>query len=352
MRKELALSENGQFVPFLTKEIIENFLKAPHTFSLQRFNSNSSQEDLITVFENILTGTKTKEATLISIVQPLAKEMLGFTDYTKQTKRISSDARAFRDLFFSAKTPVDLILVDLPQHFNFDAVKAQSDPNLIKAFDKRVREALIELRMSYHTLLNDVLEELKKTFKLPKTSNIKSVRDELKRLNGLEKYTIDAQCKAFIGRLVDPYGDDNQWLVSFCSFIARKPPEKWNDQDLDTAKYRIAELASRERDLRLLQFHHQDTTTVKPENYEAHLIRLVSSRDGELERVVMVDNIDQTRLQPVLKLIKDTINIDGYLSNDDERIAALSFVLRELLSGNNSVNEESNKILNPSEIKA
>jgi len=328
MKKELALSEDSHFVPFLTREVVENFLKAPIHFSLQRFHSTVSQDDLLTVYEKIFNGSKTKKPTLIGVIQPLAKDMLGMTDFSKQTKRISEDARVFRDLFFSAKTPVDLLLVDLPRHFEFEVKDSEINSKHIEIFEDRVRAALAELRGSYHKLQNQVIDELKKAFNLPKKINITSVRESLKRLNGLDKYTIDPHCKAFISRLVDPHGEDQQWLVSFCSFIARKPPEKWLDEDFEAAKYRLAELASRELDLRSLQFHYQNTGSAKREDYEANLIRLISSRDGDFEKIVMVDNVERQRLVSQVSEVKKALQS---LPNDEARFAAIALVLRDLM---------------------
>jgi hypothetical protein len=101
------------------------------------------------------------------------------------------------------------------------------------------------------------------------------------RCVGLDEFTIDPQCKAFIGRLIDPYGDETQWLVSLASFLARKPPEKWIDDDLVAAKYRLMELAVRVRDLRQLQLHYEDVGGNKCGDLEASLIRIVSTQGGE-----------------------------------------------------------------------
>ena len=123
----------------------------------------------------------------------------------------------------------------------------------------KLKDALAELRSAYHVLLQDFTALVKAACAIDSKLVLEEARSVIRgRCVGLDEFTIDPQCKAFIGRLIDPYGDETQWLVSLASFLARKPPEKWIDDDLVAAKYRLTELAVRVRDLRQLQLHYED----------------------------------------------------------------------------------------------
>ena len=119
MRQELALSEQGQFVPDLTTEILEGIIKNPDAFAVQRFSVNSNQANIFSRYAEAITGVALEDANLLAILQPLAKMIVGLPDYTKRTKRISAEAIAIRELFFTSKAPVSLLFSEFPNALGF-----------------------------------------------------------------------------------------------------------------------------------------------------------------------------------------------------------------------------------------
>jgi hypothetical protein len=344
LSEELALCENGQFVPFMTQEVLESVLKSPATFTLQRFQLDSVKEELFGQYAKAISDETPENANLISVLQPLAKLMVGLPDYTKQTKRVSAEAIAVRDLFFASKTPVDMVFSGLPKALGVELAMDGNDSKKFEIFAEKFKSTLAELRVAYHALLSDITEMLKVAFALDPKLGLDEVRSVLRgRCSGLDTYTIDPQCMAFIGRLLDAYGDETQWLISLASFLARKPPEKWIDDDLDAAKYRLTELTSRIRDLRQLQLHYEDARTAKHGDFEASLIRIISTRDGERQALVTLDeqgrNAVLDRALEVRKLLES-------LPNDELKLAALAQAVKDLISpvenksGNGDVTEK------------
>lgn len=330
MRQELALTENGQFAPFLTKEVLESLLKDPKPYALQHFRMDSSRNKLFEQYAEAITGVIPDEANLISVLQPLARLMVGLPDYTKRTKRLSAEAISVRDLFFASKMPAELVFSDLPKALGVELAMNSNDPRNLKAFTEKFKSTLAELRVAYHALLYDLTEMLKLAFALDPKLGLDEARNVLRgRCSGLDTYTIDPQCTAFIGRLVDAYGDETQWLVSLASFLARKPPEKWIDDDLDAAKYRLTELASRVRDLRQLQLHYEDARMATHGDLEASLIRIISTRDGERQALVTLD--EQGRGAVHDRAIEVRKMLDS-LPNDELKLATLAQAVKDLIS--------------------
>lgn len=330
MRQELALVESGQFVPFVTMEVLESLLKDAGRYAFQRFRLDSGRNELLSRYAEAITGEFPDEANLISVLQPLAKLMVGLPDYTKQTKKLSASAVAVRDLFFASKTPVDLIFSQLPAAVGVELEMSANHPDKLKLFGERFRSALAELRVAYHALLRDVIDLLKVAFALDPKLTLDELRAVLHgRCTGLESYTIDPQCTAFIGRLVDAHGDETQWLLSLATFLVRKPPEKWIDDDLDAAKYRLTELAARVRDLRQLQLHYEDARLSKHGDLEASLIRIISTRDGERQALITLDEQGRSAVQGRALEIR---NLLRSLPTDELKLAALAQAVRDLIT--------------------
>ncbi len=296
---EIAIYENGQYIPFLTQEILERMLKDPRVFAMQRFRLDSIRQELYRGYAKAITGQIPNEANLISVIKPLAHFMVGLPDYTKRTKRLSNTAIALRDLFFAAKSPVQLIFTDLPKVCQVEFRAGIDASPQLELFSKRLSAAILELRVAYHALLNELTERLKKAFSIDSKLGLHEVRNVLRgRFIGLERYTIDHQgLVAFINRITDLHGDESQWLVSVASFLARKPPEKWSDDDVSSVQYRLAEYAGRVHDLRRLQLHYEGEKAGRAGDLEAALVRVVTTSGGECEGVVAIDGSSRAMVQ-------------------------------------------------------
>src|SRR5207249_1596148 len=135
--------------------------------------------------------------------------------------------------------------------------------------------------------------------------------------------------KAFIGRVSDQYGDEAQWLISLASFLARKPPEKWIDDDVSAVQYRLTEFASRLRDLWRLQLHYEEVQTDRRGDIEATLIRVMSTSQGAREGVAAIDESGRRLIHEHYAKILEVLTS---LPSQELRIAALAFLANEVLS--------------------
>jgi hypothetical protein len=331
LEEELALYENGQFVPFLTREILEGILTNPAAFTLQRFRLDTVSTELFRRYAKAITGEVPDHASLLSALKPLAKFMVELPDYTKRTKRLSTEAIAIRELFFASKTPAQLVFVDLPKACGIESINGPAAATLLEAFSEKFGAALTELRVAYHGLLGDIQEMIKRVFALESKLLPHEVRETLRgRCSGLEHYTIDLHgLKAFIGRISDPYGDENQWLVSLATFLARKPPEKWADEDFSAVEYRLTEFASRLRDLWRLQLHFEDVRADARGDIEAALVRVISTSKGAREGLVALDKKGQRAIRERYEGLRKALEV---LPSDELRLAALALLADELLS--------------------
>jgi hypothetical protein len=181
------------------------------------------------------------------------------------------------------------------------------------------------MRIAYHALLNDFLCQLRDAFHLSSKEQLARVRELLAgRYDGLQDYTIDVQgLKAFIGRVTDTYGDESNWLLSLASFLARKPPEKWTDDDATAARYRLLEMSKKLRELETLRLHSERVND-KSAEYELVLLKSVSQSGGETECVVTLNSEKRKRLQKVVEAVSKQLN---ELGSEDLRNAVLAMVI-------------------------
>jgi hypothetical protein len=326
--EELALFDDGQYCPFISHEVIERIIKEPHIFGLQRFKSDPVRDAIFrTYIESVsLIGDVPTQVNLVAAAKPFARFMMTLPDYAKTTKSISHGAQQLRDKFFAAKSPLQLLFFQIPEALGLkpligDVLRSDN----LDTFNSKLKFAIAELRIAYHALLNDFINQLREAFKLSSKEDLDRIREILTgRYLGLQDYTIDVQgLKAFIGRITDAYGDEKQWLISLASFLARKPPEKWTDDEASAARYRLFELAKKLRELETLRLYSERIED-KCTDHELVLLRSISQTKGEFERVVALDPVKRQRLEGLVKEIEK--QLDG-LDSEDLKNAVLAMLV-------------------------
>ena len=326
--EELALFDDGQYCPFISQEIIERIIKEPGVFGLQRFKSDPLRDAIFRSYiESVsLMGDSPTQVNLIAAAKPFARFMMTLPDYAKATKSISTEAQQLRDKFYAAKSPLQLLFFQIPEALGLKPLMDERlSPDNLDVFNRKLSSAIAELRVAYHALLNDFINQLREAFKLSGKEDLGRIREILTgRYTGLQDYTIDVQgLKAFIGRIIDIYGDEKHWLISLASFLARKPPEKWNDDDASAAHYRLLELAKKLRELETLRLHSERVDD-KSTDYELVLLKSISQTNGETELVVTLDPEKRQRLEKVVGEIG--MVLDG-LGSEDLKNAALALLI-------------------------
>jgi hypothetical protein len=325
---EMALYDNGHYCPFISQEIVERILREPQAFGVQRFKADPVRESIFRAYIDSFstTGDMPKEINLIAAAKPLAKFMMNLTDYAKTTKSISHQAQMVREQFFASKSPLQLLFFQIPESLGVRPLigEGTSQANLAE-FSGKLKSAVAEIRKAYHALLNDFLDQLRVAFAMKANSDIETIKTVLSgRHDGLQDYTIDVHgLKAFIGRLTDKFGDEKQWLVSLASFLARKPPEKWTDDDVLAVKYRLRELSKKIRELEKLRFHNQERGD-KGTDVELVLLKSVSHSAGETSVVVALDRDKRKRVEKKLNQVSKLL---AELGSEDLENAVLAMVL-------------------------
>lgn len=326
--EELALFDDGQYCPFISQEVIERIIKEPHNFGLQRFKSDPVRDAIFrTYIESVsLMGVAPAQVNLVAAAKPFARFMMTLPDYAKATKTVSNEAQQLRDKFYAAKSPLQLLFFQIPEALGLKPLIGDVlRPDNLDTFNSKLKSAIAELRIAYHALLNDFINQLREAFKLSSKEDLDRIREILTgRYSGLQDYTIDVQgLKAFIGRITDAYGDEKQWLISLASFLARKPPEKWTDDDASAARYRLLELSKKLRELETLRLHSERVDD-ECADYELVLLRSISQINGERERVVTLDPDKRQRLEGLVREIKK--QLDG-LGSEDLKNAVLAMLV-------------------------
>ncbi len=285
LEAEVALYEQGSFVPGLSAPVMERMLRLPEKFEIQRFKIAGVRAQVFQRFGRALLATdETDHPTLLAVVKSLVKFVSDLPDFARVTKRVSAVAQNVRNTLVRAKEPAPLLFRDLPvacegQPFEAKA-KAQADE--VERFFATLRRSLGELQSAYPTLLEDISSALRLAFELaegPVQPQLTARSARLMLLAG------EPELKAFLIRTADDSLANEEWLVSVATYLATKPPARWNDTDIEAMQAKLARLVSKFRAVESLAIQ-LDRSGVEGQS----LVRLSITQPNrpELERVIAI----------------------------------------------------------------
>lgn len=285
-QRSLALYESGVFCPHVTQEHFEILLKRPDLFSVEAFEFSGVRADLFNQYLEKLVGKSPENSTLLDIVKPLAKFIHQLPPYTLATRDLDQKALAVRDAFQNTQSPMQLLFKELPEACGFPAYTDEqhfndSNPN---EFLNVLVESLNILNKAYQNLLAQFKQQLCQAFGLNEEFDLKHLRNTLnQRYAGLEKYTVDGQgLRAFIIRLQNDKETDQGWLESVAAFLGKAPPDKWKQNNITQAGYRLVELSERLKELATI--HAEQLKVNAGKGSQATLLRMVSEQ-GEYSQI-------------------------------------------------------------------
>ena len=340
---EIALFEEGRFMPSITQELLERILRDPQNISVQRVRMSGINAAFFQQYADMVTAGGGQQPTnLLAMVRPFAKFFSSLPNYSKRTTHLSEEARALRLAFSTAKSPSHMLFVAFPEALGIlnDADKDQAE--LSKAFGIKLRLAIRELGSSYPNLLSAMRQKLTTALHANTDGSLAALRSNLReRYNGLASFTVDTEgLKAFLGRIADSAGSDDAWLEGVLSFLGKKPADKWGDEDVPVVEYRLSELAQRVLDLERLRLAYQGNSHSGAENIDAIILRVISAKNGEQERLIYAS---QSRTKALNEAIQRMREVLLSLDEDDLRLLALTSLACEEMQATDARDQKRSK---------
>ncbi|MGI9064886.1 MAG: hypothetical protein ACR2HX_00550 [Pyrinomonadaceae bacterium] len=335
---EIALYEQGSFVPSLSTAVFERLVKSPGRFQVQRCRVAGVRATIFQRFASVILQKPDnffgEKMNVLSIVRPLTRFASNLPAYTKNTQRLSKTAIQIRGAIFEAREPDRLLFFQLPtacglQPFVADESREGAEVDL---FFKRLRGSLAELQRAYDDLLSELEGLLVAAFSL-KGSGAEARRELRERAQPLLDLTVEPKLKSFIIRAIDDGLDSVGWLEAVATFLATKPPASWYDNDLARFEVSLAEVARSFSHIELLSFElRRPVSDVSHSDNELMRIGVTTLNRPELERVVLVTHADRSLVDSAAKSVEDALTALGIGENETERrLSVLAKLFRKML---------------------
>jgi hypothetical protein len=245
--QDVAFYKDGTFLREMNAESMLVLTKTPEKFEIQYCRVEGVRAE---IFEKLLAVLEIKPANrlkveLLDVVKPLCVFVAQLPTFALNSKKLSPVSLAVRDVILNAREPARLLFMDLPKACGYEAFSADAPMGKpVQVFVKTLKEALDELRAAYPELQDRLRRRLREAFDLP--GNFRQFRITLAgRAEEIILNITEPKLKAFCLRLMDDNLPETDWLESLGSYLALKPPSKWNDAEEDIFGQELAQLAIR-----------------------------------------------------------------------------------------------------------
>ena len=322
---------DGTYVPIFGAEQFDLLVKRPDLFAVKYFEISGLKAQIFKELEDIVTtavpnNKNIRNATVLSIVNPLIRFVRSLPQYTQRTQNLSNEAYAVRSALLEAKDPDDLLFKALPQACGFSFIDLNTSGSLthIKVFRKKLVQALQEIQTAYDQVLQQCKSLIGQAFSV--SSETKELRNYLKAI-GTRIHTktqvIEVNLKRFIKAMIADEQDDKVWLEAILMVIADKPVVSWSDNDILAFEIKLSESVRRFKNIEaIIELKNEEN-----EGFEARKITVTYPDGKEINEVVWLDHKDQ---EEVNKIVNEIIGSEIFNNNDKINMALLTTIIERV----------------------
>jgi len=335
-KKDLALYEEGSFVPQPGMPELERLLRAPERFAIRRYRQNETRFRLLHAYCRLFDpDVDPAHVSVLSAVRPLLAFAAHLPRYALLTRALSPEALAVREVLLSAREPQPLLFEELPQAIGLEPLGGE-DLDRVPLLEDKFRHCLLELQDAYGKLLERIQRELCDALLLP--LELADARQEIgRRAQVIQQWVADLELRPFAMRLADQELPDREWLESVASVLVHKPPSSWNDGDERQYRAVLRGLAGRFRRIEDIAL---DSTNRDSAGTPEAVVRLgVTAADGREERQVLRRRAgDDSALRDLTTQVEDALRTGA--SDRRLQLLVLAEVARRLMSGQGKDEED------------
>jgi len=233
-RDEYALFNEGIYTPTINEDILERISKIPKDFEVKSFVLEGVKLDIFNSYRKFLNIDINKNGnaqTFIETIKPFLVFYRGLPEYSKETKRLSSESIAIREAIANSKDPEQSFFEDFPTALGYSVAKIQKDRAELQHFIIQLQDSIKEVRNSFDELVNRFESFLQdKYFDKPIAFNEYKIKFQ-NRYKSLHRHLLLNSQKSFVQRIDSQIEDKKAWLSSLSQSLTGKSLEKFRDED-------------------------------------------------------------------------------------------------------------------------
>ncbi|WAX78796.1 ATP-binding protein [Streptomyces sp. KMM 9044] len=289
--EDVALFEDGSYLPRLTPDIVERMVKAPQRFAVKSTPLGDGLRQSVVKSLSVALKVESprsqalRNPALLAVTRALLERVMVLTPYARRTRRISADAVAVRSALLVAQDPDDLLFNALPRALGMDPIttEARRATPGNKGYADRLAAAVDEISGAEQALRAEVIETISREFRLP--ASLPALRRALAtRLEGFADVSLSLELKGFVAIALNSGLADEDWLDPVIVRLSNSALGDWSDTDAAIFPRRVKEMAAALD--RVSHLYQSPTDGDRGEALEARLLTL-TDKDGAEQRTLI-----------------------------------------------------------------
>lgn len=292
---ELAVYENGTFIPSFGVLEFQRITRAPEIFEVQHCSVEGIRAEVFSrLADCFATGIVDRQPVLLDVVQELCQFAAKLPEYTRKTRSISPLAIAARDSLLSAREPATLLFSELPAACGFAPfdIGGHNDEKSADEFVAALTGVVNELQSAYPMLLRRITETVGTAIEQKPEFDRGLLASRAARVALAAR---EPRLRAFASRLRDAGLGDDAWAEALASFVVSRPPNRWVPGDEPRFGEEIGALSEIFTKAEAAAF---STSPLRPA-HDAVRLNLTKGDGTDLVRVlhpIELDDVDQQML--------------------------------------------------------
>jgi len=316
---------DGGYIPYINETILYLITRNPQEYSVKTFELDNLRLNLFNKYRIYLNQdreTTMSNESFIESVRPFLILYKGLTEYSKKTKRLSSEALKLRQAISHAEDPEKMFFEQFPLALGCDVKELINDEKQFDDYIIKFQKTILEIKNSYLALLDRFENYLTEEILGTKEDFPKYKTQLQKRFSALKEHQILASQKTFMLRVNSELDDRDSWLNSICFALLSKPMDRISDKDEDVLKEKLS-LIVKELD-NLSDVHSIDYDEDKEEVYK---LDFTSQDEGMKNHLIRISKEQKETVKKTIAKIEDNLELDKQL-----RIAVLAELLKRELN--------------------
>ena len=330
---QVALYEEGSFVPKPNAAVFERLFRHPSKYDLQRFRIAGPRAEVFAKYAAMIQQAAGEETDLLTVVKPMVRLAKELPEFVSKTKQISGCAQKVLKTVREARQPDKLLFVDLPVACGYPAFEAtgKAEKKQVEAYFTRLRGAFTELQGAYPRLVVDLEKMIVDAFgqegSLAKAR--KSIDHDARLVLNV---AVESKLKAFLQRVADDGVEDNTWLESIATLLAGKPPVHWDDQDRAKFELQLGASARNFEHYRILAIEMERSGHALLDGDKSMLLVSITAPDhGGIKRVVQVPPDFSPQANIIREEVRRVLHDSNVLDRKDVSVAILAELARQIM---------------------
>jgi len=337
---QVALYEEGTFVPRPNTAVFERMCRSPGKFQLQRFRIAGPRAEVFQRYASMLNklGADSGKPDLLSVVRPLVRVVRDLPEYTGKTRQISESAQRVLKTMRESRQPDRLLFDELPSACGSPAFEASGriPDEQVESYFSTLRTAFAELQRAYPQLVVEIKQLIVTAFGC--NGAISEAREEIEHYARLVlNLAVEPKLKSFLLRLTDKIIDEGTWAESIATLLAGKPPTAWDDQDRARFEVQLAATVRTFEHFKVLAYEMERSGfALLNGNVQMLRVSITVPNEGDLERVVQVPLPLLERAERAKREVLKVLRQEQLLEQNDVGVAVLGELARQLMANPNS----------------